>query len=71
MKASIKNRSFKYSAIALAVAATTTANIAVAAQAEEQYTSTDESMVVVSSRTPKAISDIPGTVWFIDAEQIE
>lgn len=28
-------------------------------------------MVVVSSRTPKAISDIPGTVWYIDSAQIE
>ncbi|WP_441351754.1 TonB-dependent receptor [Vibrio sp. JPW-9-11-11] len=36
----------------------------------EEYTLFDE-MVVVSSRTPKAISDIPGTVWYIDSQQIE
>ena len=33
-------------------------------------TEKQDKMVVVSSRTPKAISDIPGTVWFIDEEQI-
>lgn len=37
----------------------------------QDETVTDETMVVVASRAPKSISDIPGTVWFIDAEQIE
>jgi len=47
-----------------------TAAIMTAPAIAEEYTLFDE-MVVVSSRTPKAISDIPGTVWYIDAQQIE
>ncbi|WPC76406.1 TonB-dependent receptor [Vibrio porteresiae] len=58
--------SFKLSSIALAVAA-----IGLATSAQAAQTSTEEKMVVVSSRTPKAISDIPGTVWYIDSQQIE
>ena len=58
--------SFKLSTVALAVAAVTTVFTA-----QAQDLTTEEKMVVVSSRTPKAISDIPGTVWYIDAEQIE
>ena len=61
-----KKGSLKISTVALAVAAASTV---LAAQAEEYVT--DEKVVVVSSRTPKAISDIPGTVWYIDSEQIE
>nr|WP_086937914.1 TonB-dependent receptor [Thaumasiovibrio occultus] len=34
-------------------------------------TTNTEIMVVVSNRVPKAISDIPGTVWYIDADDIE
>lgn len=30
-----------------------------------------ETMVVVASHGPKSISDIPGTVWYVDAERIE
>ena len=58
--------SFKLSTVALAVAAVSSV---FTAQAQEH--STDEKMVVVSSRTPKAISDIPGTVWYIEPQQIE
>ena len=58
--------SFKLSTVALAVAAVSSV---FTAQAQEH--STDEKMVVVSSHLPKAISDIPGTVWYVDAEQIE
>lgn len=58
--------SFKLSTVALAIVAASTV---FTAQAQE-YTS-EEKMVVVSSRTPKAISDIPGTVWYIDSDQIE
>ncbi|MBD1556013.1 TonB-dependent receptor [Vibrio sp. S9_S30] len=61
----VKKGSFSLSAIALAVAAAT----AFPVQAEE-YTG-EEKMVVVSSHMPKAISDIPGTVWYIDSETIE
>ncbi|MFN1550835.1 TonB-dependent receptor [Vibrio natriegens] len=61
-----KKGSLKISTVALAVAAASTV---LAAQAEEYVT--DEKVVIVSSRTPKAISDIPGTVWYIDSEQIE
>ncbi|WP_333002114.1 TonB-dependent receptor [Vibrio coralliilyticus] len=60
---------FPFSLVAIAVAAATS-TVASVANAEE-YTTTQEKMVVVSSRTPKAISEIPGTVWYIDAEQIE
>ncbi len=57
---------FPLSTVALAIAAASTV---FTAQAQE-YT-TEGKMVVVSSRTPKAISDIPGTVWYIDSEKIE
>ena len=58
--------SFPLSTIALAIASTTAA---VAVQAQD--TTTFDEMVVVSSRLPKAISDIPGTVWYIESEQVE
>ncbi|MEF1289747.1 TonB-dependent receptor [Vibrio sp. M260118] len=64
MKAS--KGSFPLSTVALAIAA---ASSVFTVQAQE-YTSEDK-MVVVSSRTPKAISDIPGTVWYIDSAKIE
>ncbi|KOO10654.1 hypothetical protein AKJ18_33130, partial [Vibrio xuii] len=54
--------SFPITATALAVAAIVSP---VVSQAQE--TSTFDEMVVVSSRMPKAISDIPGTVWYIDS----
>ncbi|KJY86116.1 aerobactin siderophore receptor iutA [Vibrio neptunius] len=57
---------FHLTTVALAIAATGTV---FTAQAQE-FTS-EEKMVVVSSRTPKAISDIPGTVWYIESETIE
>ncbi|KXO10102.1 Aerobactin siderophore receptor IutA [Moritella sp. JT01] len=44
--------------------------VSVTAQAEG-VTSEEETTVVVASRTAKAISEIPGTVWFVDSEQIE
>ncbi|MGY5537534.1 TonB-dependent receptor [Vibrio brasiliensis] len=62
----VKKGSFPLSTVAIAVAAATTV---FAAQAQE-YTS-NEKMVVVSSHLPKAISDIPGTVWYIDSQTIE
>lgn len=64
MKAS--KGSFPLSTVALAIAA---ASSVFTVQAQE-YVSEDK-MVVVSSRTPKAISDIPGTVWYIDSAKIE
>ncbi len=57
---------FKLSTVALAVAAVSTV---FTVQAQESVS--EDKMVVVSSRTPKAISDIPGTVWYIDSEKIE
>lgn len=62
----LKSTPLSLSAAAIAV---TSALLITPVVAEEQ-TMFDE-MVVVSSRTPKAISDIPGTVWYIDSEQIE
>lgn len=64
MKAS--KRKFPLSTIALAIASVTTVFTA-----QAQQITTQEKMVVVSNRTPKAISDIPGTVWYIDADKIE
>jgi len=64
MKAS--KRKFPLSTVALAIASVTTVFTA-----QAQDLTTQEKMVVVSNRTPKAISDIPGTVWYIDAEKIE
>lgn len=63
----IKKGSLTLSAVAIAVTAACTV---FTAQADE-YAPTEEKLVVVSSRTPKAISDIPGTVWYIESEQIE
>lgn len=40
------------------------------AQAQEQATDLD-TLVVVASAAPKSISDIPGTVWYVDSERIE
>lgn len=64
MKAS--KGSFPLSTVALAVVAASTVF-----PAQAQQTTSEEKMVVVSSRAPKAISDIPGTVWYIDAQTIE
>ncbi len=61
----VKKGSFPLSTIALAVAATT-----VFPAHAEKYSNEDK-MVVVASRMPKAISDIPGTVWYINSETIE
>lgn len=64
-----KKGNYPLTLVAIAVASVTTF-VTLSAQAED-YSSTEETMVVVSSRTPKAISEIPGTVWFVDSEQIE
>ncbi|MCW8335236.1 TonB-dependent receptor [Vibrio paucivorans] len=61
-------RKFPLSSVAVAVALAATTSIT--AQAEET-TTTQEKMVVVASQTPKAISEIPGTVWYIDSEAIQ
>ncbi len=63
----LKKGSLTLSTVAVAVTAACTVFTAQA----DQYSPTDEKLVVVSSRTPKAISDIPGTVWYVEAEQIE
>ncbi|OLQ73100.1 aerobactin siderophore receptor iutA [Photobacterium proteolyticum] len=60
--------SFRLSTVTLAIAAASTV---FAAQVQAQEYTTEDTMVVVASRTPKAISDIPGTVWYIEFEQIE
>lgn len=57
------------SSVATAVVAATTF-VSPASMANEVKTN-QEKMVVVSSRTPKAVSDIAGTVWYVDAETIE
>ncbi|WP_421193017.1 TonB-dependent receptor [Aeromonas enteropelogenes] len=62
----VNNEKLRLSTAALAVASALLTTSALASES----TSFDE-MVVVSSRTPKAISDIPGTVWYIDSERIE
>ena len=64
-----KKGNYPLTLVAIAVASATMF-VTLSAQAED-YSSTEETMVVVSSRTPKAISEIPGTVWFVDSEQIE
>ncbi|MGV3000875.1 TonB-dependent receptor [Vibrio sp. E150_018] len=52
--------------LALAVAGVSSFSV----QAEEKSTSLD-TVVVVASTAPKSISDIPGTVWYVDQERIE
>ncbi|MGC9493274.1 TonB-dependent receptor [Vibrio genomosp. F10] len=66
----VNKGTFQLSVISVAIASATGFFVPSVVQAEE-YTTTQEKMVVVSSRTPKAISEIPGTVWYVDAEQIE
>lgn len=67
----ILKRTFRYAPLALAVStAVTSLTFTTVVQAED-YTSNEDKMVVVSSRMPKAISEIPGTVWYVDSEQIE
>ncbi len=66
----VKKGNYPLTLVAMAVAVATT-SVAMSVQAEEYTSTTEETMVVVSSRTPKAISEIPGTVWFVDSEQIE
>ncbi|KDM91503.1 TonB-dependent receptor [Photobacterium galatheae] len=64
----VKKGMFQLTTVAAAVAASTFVSSSVFAQ---EYKTTEEKMVVVSSRAPKAISDIPGTVWYVDSAQIE
>ena len=52
--------------MALAVAGVSSFSV----QAEEKSTSMD-TVVVVASTAPKSISDIPGTVWYVDQDRIE
>uniref|UniRef100_UPI003A93B816 TonB-dependent receptor plug domain-containing protein n=1 Tax=Halomonas cupida TaxID=44933 RepID=UPI003A93B816 len=47
---------------------TTSVSATSATPAESQ---TQDTMVVVGSRTPRAISEIPGAVWVIDREQLD
>lgn len=65
-KMRIKQGSLKFSTVALAVAAASTV-----VPAHAQDLTTHEEVVVVASRLPKTISEIPGTVWFIDSDRIE
>ncbi|NQZ41555.1 TonB-dependent receptor [Moritella sp.] len=65
----VKKGNYSLTLVAAAVASAVSF-VSLAAQAEG-YTSEEETTVVVASRTARAISDIPGTVWFVDSEQIE
>ena len=61
--------------LATITAASTIFSSSLYAQAKESSTADSadkmENTVVVASRMPKSISDIPATVWFIDSEQIQ
>ncbi|NQY70413.1 MAG: TonB-dependent receptor [Halomonas sp.] len=41
------------------------------AATDEATVQSQETMVVVGSRTPKSISEIPGAVWVVDQQQLE
>lgn len=62
-------RKFSLNLIVLAMSSGYAAQ-ALADQSILQQENADEQMVVVGSVVPKSISDIPGTVWFVDQEQI-
>ncbi|MGY4027781.1 TonB-dependent receptor [Aeromonas rivuli] len=59
-------RNYPLNALVLALTMTG-AFPALAAQTEAK----PETMVVVASHAPKSISDIPGTVWYVDSQRIE
>ncbi|GEM74665.1 TonB-dependent receptor [Vibrio sagamiensis] len=61
----MKKGYFKLSTLTLALLSTSNAFNAFAQEVQE------EKMVVVSSHLPKALSDISGTVWYVDSELIE
>ncbi|QUM86348.1 TonB-dependent receptor [Moritella sp. 28] len=65
----VKKGNYPLTLVAAAVASAISF-VSVTAQAEG-ITPEEETTVVVASRTEKAISEIPGTVWFVDSEQIE
>ncbi len=68
----ISSRKFPLNAIlATMIVSGVSASAVAETESSNTATNTDEKMVVVASRTPKSISEIPGTVWFVDSEAIE
>ncbi|RCS69948.1 TonB-dependent receptor [Vibrio casei] len=65
---SLKGLKLKPLTVALTLSGIT--SFSVNANAEEKPSSMD-TVVVVASTAPKSISDIPGTVWYVDSERIE
>ncbi|MGO2362851.1 MAG: hypothetical protein ACTH5O_01135, partial [Psychrobacter sp.] len=47
------------------------ADTAIDTDASAQPSTTLEPIVVVANQTPKAISDIPATVWYIDEYKVD
>ncbi|OEF23417.1 aerobactin siderophore receptor iutA [Vibrio rumoiensis 1S-45] len=62
----LKGLKLKPLTFAIALAGTSSYSVL----ADEKASSLD-TMVVVASTAPKSISDIPGTVWYVDSERIE
>lgn len=72
MKASSNCFPFNKILAALLVAGVTAPTFAsTETKPKQNQKSADEKMVVVASRTPKSISEIPATVWYVDSEAIE
>ncbi|NOH27355.1 TonB-dependent receptor [Vibrio mediterranei] len=68
----ISSRKFPLNAIlATMIVSGVSASAVAETESSNTATNTDEKMVVVASRTPKSISEIPGTVWYVGAEEIE
>ncbi|MCW8346855.1 TonB-dependent receptor [Vibrio sp. ZSDZ65] len=70
----ISSRKFALNGI-LATMVASGFSVSMSAQAESDTSDverkTDEKLVVVASRAPKSISEIPATVWYVDNEAIE
>ncbi|MDA0108569.1 TonB-dependent receptor [Vibrio sp. La 4.2.2] len=68
----ISSRKFPLNAIlATMIVSGVSASAVAETESSNTATNTDEKMVVVASRTPKSISEIPGTVWYVGTEEIE
>lgn len=68
----MQSRKFVVSPLVYAMMLASPTMYSASAYAEESsYQSAEETMVVVASRAPKSISDIAGTVWYVDSEQID
>jgi iron complex outermembrane receptor protein len=61
----------KQYALSIAILATAAATLSAQTQQDSIKTNTISEVIMVSSRSPKQISDIPGTVWVISDQELQ